>query len=418
MTNTEWLRSLPARSNPAGPERLHPLLAALGNPHEACKFVHIAGTNGKGTLSCLTASILTQAGFKTGLTISPYLVDFRERFQINGEMIAPEALEQIAGAVRKAAAEIDETPAHFDAAVVAALLWFAQEQCDIVVLETGLGGRLDATNVVDNTLVAAITRIDLDHTDLLGNTLAEIAAEKAAIIKPGCTAVTYPVQEQDALQVIAAECIKKKADLRSPSAEDITFLENGRFENRFDYGGYKISLPFSGAHQVCNAAMAIEIALELWRQGFEISDEAIINGLQKATLPARVELLRREPMLVLDGAHNPAGITALVQTLQVNHEEKPVAVVGMLADKSVQDMLKILAPAVGTIYAVAPTCPRALPAKDLATLATPLLPAGKVIACETLDMALDAALCQPQGAVVCGSLYLAGEARPKLLQKI
>lgn len=418
MTYLTWLQNLPRISGQAGLGRINALLAALGNPENDCKYVHIAGTNGKGTLAALTSSILQQAGLKTGLTISPYVLEFRERFQIDGQMIPHDTLEELAQRIHAAAETLPEVPAQFEAITALAFLWFSQQQCDIVVLETGIGGRCDATNAIKNTLVAAITRIDLDHTDMLGDTLAAIAGEKAAIVKPGCTAVTYPVQDKQALQVIAAACIRQRVNLIAPSPDDITFLQNGRFENRFDYGGYQISLPFSGAHQVCNATMAIEIALELWRQGYDISDEAIINGLQKAAMPARIEVLRREPLIVLDGCHNTAGVAALVHTLQVNHSEKPVAVVGMLADKSVEEMIKALAPACGAIYAVTPDCPRAMPASQLAALATPLLPPGKVTACDSLDMALDAALSQPQGVVVCGSLFLAAEARPKLLQKI
>lgn len=418
QTAVEWLRSLPRLAGEASLDRINALLVALGNPEASCKYVHIAGTNGKGTVAALTASILHQAGFKTGLTISPYVVDFRERFQINGEMISPDELEACTAQVQVAAETLAEGLAQFEAVTAVALLWFSQQKCEIVVLETGLGGRFDATNAVQNTLVAAITRIDFDHTELLGNTLAQIAGEKAGIIKPGCTAVTYPVQEQEALQVIAAQCIKQKVDLIAPAAEDITFLKGERFENRFDYGGYQVNLPFMGAHQVCNAAMAIEIALELWRQGYEISDEAIVAGLQNARMPARVELLRREPLLILDGCHNPAGVKALAATLKANHGQKPVAVLGVLADKSVKEMLAALAPAFSQVYAVTPDCPRALPAAQLAEQLAPLLPQGGVTACASLNDALAAALAQPQGAVVCGSLYLAAEARPLLLQAI
>lgn len=414
----EWLQALPRLNGAPGLERMRALLAVLGQPQKQCKYVHIAGTNGKGTLAVLTANILKQAGYKIGLTISPYVLEFRERFQINGEMIPQKTLELLAEEVRAAAKKLPETPVQFEAVTALALLWFSREQCDLAVLETGLGGRHDATNAVENTLVAAITRIDLDHTELLGGTLAEIAAEKAGIIKPGCTTVTYPVQEKSALQVIAAECIRQKANLIAPEPEDLTFLKNGRFENRFDYGGYQVSLPFPGAHQACNAAMAIEIALALWRKGYDISDEAILSGLEKAKFPARIELLRREPLLVLDGCHNPAGAAALGSTLHAHRVEKPVAILGMLADKAVQATLKELAPLFEAVYTVTPACPRAMPADELARLAEPFLPGGKVTACESLAQALDAALCRPQGVVVCGSLYLAAEARPLLLERI
>ena len=418
QTALEWLQALPRLAGEPGLDRMRALLAALGEPQKNCRYVQIAGTNGKGTVAALTANILWRAGYKTGLTVSPYVLEFRERFQIDGEMIPQETLEQLAGEVRAAAARCPEPPVQFEAVTAVALLWFSREQCELAVLETGLGGRFDATNAVENTLVAAITRIDLDHTELLGDTVARIAAEKAGIIKPGCTVVTYPVQEKEALQVIAAECIKKKADLIAPAPEDFTFLKSGSFENRFDYGGYQVRLPFPGAHQACNAAMAVEIALALWRQGYAISDEAILAGLESAKFPARIEVLRRAPLVVLDGCHNPSGAAVLAATLKAHHPEKPAAVLGVMADKAVDRLLAALAPAFSAVYTVTPATPRAMQAQELARRAEPLLPPGKVRACADLSQALDLALMQPQGAVICGSLYLAAEARPLLLARL
>ena len=314
-TALDWLQSLPRLSGEPGLDRMKALLAALGDPQKRGRYVHIAGTNGKGSVAAFTANILQKAGFKTGLTISPYVLDFRERFQIDGQMIPPETLERLAAKVRAAAETLAETPVQFEAVTALALCWFDEEHCDVAVLETGLGGRFDATNAVENTLVAAITRIDLDHTELLGDTVEKIAAEKAGIVKPGCIAVTYPVQEKEALQAIAAACIREKADLVAPEAEDIHLRRGGLFENRMEYGGYEVNLALPGAHQACNAAMAIEIALALWRQGLDIPDEAILEGLEATRFPARIEVLRRQPLVLLDGSHNPAGAAALVATL-------------------------------------------------------------------------------------------------------
>lgn len=286
-TALDWLQSLPRLSGEPGLDRMKALLAALGDPQKRGRYVHIAGTNGKGSVAAFTANILQKAGFKTGLTISPYVRDFRERFQIDGQMIPPETLERLAAKVRAAAETLTETPVQFEAVTALALCWFDEEHCDVAVLETGLGGRFDATNAVENTLVAAITRIDLDHTELLGDTVEKIAAEKAGIVKPGCIAVTYPVQEKEALQAIVAACIREKADLVAPEAEDIHLRRGGLFENRMEYGGYEVNLALPGAHQACNAAMAIEIALALWRQGLDIPDDAILEGLEATRFPAR-----------------------------------------------------------------------------------------------------------------------------------
>lgn len=418
-TALDWLQSLPRLSGEPGLDRMKALLAALGDPQKRGRYVHIAGTNGKGSVAAFTANILQKAGFKTGLTISPYVLDFRERFQIDGQMIPPETLERLAAKVRAAAETLAETPVQFEAVTALALCWFDEEHCDVAVLETGLGGRFDATNAVENTLVAAITRIDLDHTELLGDTVEKIAAEKAGIVKPGCIAVTYPVQEKEALQAIAAACIREKADLVAPEAEDIHLRRGGLFENRMEYGGYEVNLALPGAHQACNAAMAIEIALALWRQGLDIPDEAILEGLEATRFPARIEVLRAQPLVLLDGSHNPAGAAALAATLGAQKlPQKPAAVLGVLADKAAAEMLRALGDSFSTIYAVTPDCPRAMSADELAELALKELPEVPVYLCADLGQALDTALGLPQGAVVCGSLYLAAQARPMLLERL
>lgn len=418
-TALDWLQSLPRLSGEPGLDRMKALLAALGDPQERGRYVHIAGTNGKGSVATFTANILQKAGFKTGLTISPYVLDFRERFQIDGQMIPPETLERLAAKVRAAAETLAETPVQFEAVTALALCWFDEEHCDVAVLETGLGGRFDATNAVENTLVAAITRIDLDHTELLGDTVEKIAAEKAGIVKPGCIAVTYPVQEKEALQAIAAACIREKADLVAPEAEDIHLRRGGLFENRMEYGGYEVNLALPGAHQACNAAMAIEIALALWRQGLDIPDEAILEGLEATRFPARIEVLRSQPLVLLDGSHNPAGAAALAATLGAQKlPQKPAAVLGVLADKAAAEMLRALGDSFSTIYAVTPDCPRAMSADELARLASQELPEVPAYPCADLGQALDTALGLPQGAVVCGSLYLAAQARPMLLERL
>lgn len=418
-TALDWLQSLPRLSGEPGLDRMKALLAALGDPQKRGRYVHIAGTNGKGSVAAFTANILQKAGFKTGLTISPYVLDFRERFQINGQMIPPDDLERLAARVRAAAETLAETPVQFEAVTALALCWFDEEHCDVAVLETGLGGRFDATNAVENTLVAAITRIDLDHTELLGDTVEKIAAEKAGIVKPGCIAVTYPVQEKEALQAIAAACIREKADLVAPEAEDIHLRRGGLFENRMEYGGYEVNLALPGAHQACNAAMAIEIALALWRQGLDIPDDAILEGLEATRFPARIEVLRRQPLVLLDGSHNPAGAAALAATLGAQKlPQKPAAVLGVLADKAAAEILRALGDSFSTIYAVTPDCPRAMSADELARLASQELPEVPVYPCADLGQALDTALGLPQGAVVCGSLYLAAQARPTLQERL
>lgn len=422
----EALHALPRLGNgKPGLERMKNLLDHLGNPEKDLQCVHIAGTNGKGSLAAMTASILTAAGYKTGLTISPYVVDFRERFQIDGEMIPPRTLASLTQKVLEAIDAIKreggDAPVQFEAVTALALLWFAREKCDLVVLETGLGGRFDATNAVAHTLVAAITKIGYDHMELLGDTLDKIAAEKAGIIKEGCAVVCYPDQPAEAMVPILTAAAEAHTSIITPELEDIRQLPGKSLENRIDYGGYEAALGFLGAHQANHAAMAVEIALALWREyGYEISDDAIMKGLAAARMPARIEVLRRHPLLLLDGCHNPDGTRALAETLQkAKYEDNLVGVLGMLADKDYKKMLEILSPCFAKVYTVTPNCPRALSAEDLqheARFHTDAEAAGSV------PEALRAAVRYAEdhnlaGVVVCGSLYLAAEARPWLLKE-
>lgn len=399
--------------------RMEELLHRLGDPQKQLKCIHIAGTNGKGTTATLTASILTHAGYKTGLTISPFVLEFRERFQIDGEMIPKRVFSSLAGKVLAAAEEMQQEgncPGQFEAVTALAVLWFAKESCDFAVLETGLGGRYDATNAVGNTLVAAITKIGYDHTELLGDTLEKIAAEKAGILKEGCTVVCYPEQPKEALGEILAESARKNCTWVMPELTDFEFFPNKAFRNKFDYGGYTVELPFPGRHQCLNAAVAIEICLALWKQGYEIEDEAILEGLQTAFLPARQEVISRHPLVVLDGCHNLDGVTALAAQLQpiTDNGGRVVCLMGAMGDKDIDKMLETLEPAVDKVYAAAPDYYRSMSADALAEKAkfyfdVETCPSVKEGVVRLLEEEADA-------YVVCGSLYLAAEARPALLK--
>lgn len=422
----EALHALPRMGQGApGLARMQNLCDHLGNPEKELQCIHIAGTNGKGSLAAMTSSILTAAGYKTGLTISPYVVDFRERFQIDGEMIPPRTLanltEKVLDAIDAIEAEGGEKPVEFEAVTALAFLWFAREKCDLVVLETGLGGRCDATNVVPHKLVAAITKIGYDHMEVLGDTLDKIAAEKAGIIKEGTVVVNYPDQPAEAMGPILTAAAEAHTSIITPDKDDLTLLRGKRLENRIDYGGYRAALGLPGTHQANHAAMAVEIALALWREfGYDISDDAILQGLTDARMPARIEVLRRHPLLLLDGCHNPGGAKMLAATLtRADFEENLVGVLGVLADKDYKDMLSDLAPCFAKIYTVTPNCPRALSAEELqkeARFHTDAEAADSVA--DAIRKAVDYAdENNLAGVVVCGSLYLAAEARPLLLKE-
>ena len=422
----EALHALPRMGQGApGLARMQNLCDHLGNPEKELQCIHSAGTNGKGSLAAMTSSILTAAGYKTGLTISPYVVDFRERFQIDGEMIPPRTLanltEKVLDAIDAIEAEGGEKPVEFEAVTALAFLWFAREKCDLVVLETGLGGRCDATNVVPHKLVAAITKIGYDHMEVLGDTLDKIAAEKAGIIKEGTVVVNYPDQPAEAMGPILTAAAEAHTSIITPDKDDLTLLRGKRLENRIDYGGYRAALGLPGTHQANHAAMAVEIALALWREfGYDISDDAILQGLADARMPARIEVLRRHPLLLLDGCHNPDGAKMLAATLtRADFEENLVGVLGVLADKDYKDMLSDLAPCFAKVYTVTPNCPRALSAEELqkeARFHTDAEAADSVA--DAIRKAVDYAdENNLAGVVVCGSLYLAAEARPLLLKE-
>lgn len=410
-----WVHSLPRLCSAPGPQNERALLQALGRPQDALKFVHVAGTNGKGSAVLMLASVLKAAGLRVGATVSPFVLDFRERFQLNGEMISREAcagiLTQVRGALEQMPPAQREQIAEFDAVTAAALLWFAQQGCDIVCLETGLGGRLDATNAVDNTLVACIMAIGKDHTELLGHTYAGIAAEKCGIFKPGCSVVAYPAQPEEAMRQIEACAAAAHCPLCVPQLEDFHFYRGRPFENRVNYGGYDLEVPFAGRHQAYNAAVVVQAALALCEHGFDISDDAIMQGIAAARNPARIEVLQRRPLVILDGMHNPDGARALADVLRAGRVQGLTAVMGVLQGKGEAEMLRALSPHLARVYAVQPPSPRALPAGQLAAAARQVC--GQVSVWQDVPLAVQDALRTCQGGVlICGSLYLAAQVRP------
>lgn len=398
------------------------LLQRLGDPQRALRYVHVAGTNGKGSVTAMTAAILQHAGLRTGMSISPYVTDFRERFQIDGRMIDPERLTALTARV---SAEVEAMSAagegevnEFELVTALALLWFYEEKCDIVCLEVGLGGRCDATNAIPTPLVTCITRIGLDHTAILGDTLEKIAAEKCGIIKPGTVVVNYPEQPAAAQAVIARTAAAQGAPLLTPEVEDVHLLACNLLQNEVDYGGYQVQLPMKGRWQGLHMAMAVEVALALWRQGLDIPDTAILQGLAAAALPARMELVSLQPLVLLDGSHNPDGIDALAGMIEHSGLPKMHAVVGMLRDKACQEMLERLADCFDVVYTVTPDSPRAMTAEQLAALADGCF--EEVHPAPDIATALEKAgqgIGKKKGLCVCGSLYLASQARPLLLKR-
>lgn len=405
-----------------GLKNITALLHRLGDPQDTLRFVHVAGTNGKGTTCTLAASVLRESGYKVGYYISPYVLEFRERFQINGEMIPKSVLAEEVERIWPMIEEMDglgQYITEFECITALAFDWFAREKCDIVVLEVGLGGITDATNVIKTPEAAAIMSISFDHTAWLGDTLEKITAEKAGIIKPGGRVALYPEQAPGVTEQIREVCRQKGAQLFIPDLGRIQ-VENASLSGTdFTAGGLRLHTPFLGAHQVKNAAVALEVLQILRGRGFAIPDEALVEGFRKAFIPARMEIITEKPLCLLDGGHNPGCAQALRAALDEFVPQRKVAIMGIMADKDSHKFMEALAPAFDKIVTITPNWGRALPAKDLAEVARPFC--REVVPAETCGEAIAAAMkdMSPEDAlVVCGSFYLASEIRGQLKGKL
>ena len=406
IDGVSWLGSRP------GLERVAALLHRLGDPQEKLRFVHIAGTNGKGSCAAMTASVLRAAGYRTGLFTSPYLFRFNERMQINGEPIDDEELAALVTQIRPIADAMEDHPTEFELMTAVALLWYLRERCEIVVLEVGLGGRLDATNVIGAPEAAVIMNIGLDHTAVLGDTVEQIAAEKAGIVKPGCAVALYP-QTPEAEAVVRERCEAVGASLR---VADLTQLQ-GEFDSLegqvFRYRGASYAIPLLGEHQLRNAAVVLEVAEILREKGWKLPHEAVEHGLYAVSWPARFELLRAEPPFVVDGGHNPqCAMTVAESLLRYFPDRRRVLLVGVLADKDYEGLFDILDVAADAYFCVTPASARALPADRLAAF---LSRYGKpVTVCPDIPAGVEAASAAAgEDGVACavGSLYMAGAVR-------
>ena len=376
----DWLHTSESKGIKLGLENTNRLLAACGHPEKKTRFLHIAGTNGKGSTCAMLDAILRRAGFRTGLYTSPHLVDFRERIRVDGEMIPREDLAGGLTRLRDAVRSWDHAPTFFEISTVLALDHFARSGCEIVVLETGMGGRLDSTNAV-TPMVSTITPIDMDHMQWLGDTLEKIAAEKAGIIKPGIPTVSAPQQPA------AAEVLRKTA------------AERGA-EIRFVSEPCPLPIALAGSHQKWNAALAVET---LRASGLDISESAIREGLLHTEWLARFQ---RAGRFVVDGAHNAHSAAALVKTWsEVFADRRATVVFGALADKDYPEILSILEPLAERFLFVPVENPRS---ESPTTLASRINHPSQIHA--TLESALRAALDFPEPVLVTGSLFLAGEA--------
>ena len=406
IDGVRWYGSRP------GLERVGALLEKLGDPQKHLKFIHIAGTNGKGSCAAMTASVLKAAGYRTGLFTSPYLFRFNERMQLNGRPIDDEVLAGLVTEIKPVADAMEDHPTEFELMTAAALLWYRREKCDVVVLEVGLGGRLDATNVIDAPEAAVIMNIGLDHTAILGDTVEAIAAEKAGIIKEGCEVVLYP-QQESVEQVIRARCGELGAALHTADFSQIAVEFDSLEGQVFTYRGEPYAIPLLGAHQRRNAAVVLELVEVLRSRGWKLEQDAVEHGLYAVSWPARFELVHEEPLFVVDGGHNPqCAETVAENLLHYFPDQKRVLLVGVLADKDYPRLCEILNDAADAWVCVTPDSERALPAAELGSF---LERFGKpVTVCDAIPDGVTAALEQAGAdgmACAVGSLYMAGAVR-------
>ena len=412
----EYIHSVYWKGSIYGLSRIQALLEKLGNPQDSLKYVHIAGTNGKGSTAAMTASILRKAGYRTGLYTSPYIYCFNERMQVDGEQISDEDLVAITEYVKPFVEEMSEKPTEFELVCAIAFEYFKRKQCDIVVLEVGLGGEFDATNIIKVPEVAVVTNIGLDHTDVLGNTVEEIALTKAGIFKEGGHAVIY--RGAPSVEAVFEDvCAKKHVSLKKADFDSLKLHSLDLFGQVFDCGSRKnLTLPLLGDHQLHNASVVLSIADTLIEEGWKISEEAIYAGIRDVRWPGRFDIVCRDPLFIIDGGHNPQCIEALTKNIQDYLQgRRIIALTGVLADKDYVDMYKPVMPLIDQFVCITPDNPRKMEAADLAKY---LQAAGATAtACastrEGVQKAL--ALAGKDGVVLCfGSLYSIGSIQDSL----
>ena len=403
-----------------GLARSSELLSLLGDPQKKLKFVHIAGTNGKGSTAAMLASVLQSAGYRTGLYTSPHLLRFHERMRVNGEEIDDNSLISLTNTVRNAAENMSEMPTGFEIMTAIAFLYFVQEQCDIVSLEVGLGGRMDSTNVIPAPEVCVVANIGLEHTAILGDTVEKIAAEKCGIIKHGAHAVLFG-QSEGVENVAREKCAQEDVALTITAQEKLERISSSLDGQEFKYRGRgPYHLRLLGEYQLLNALTVIDVCNALRSRGWDkLTDEAIDEGLSHAQWPGRLELLRRGPDFIVDGAHNPQCVDALMDSLAALYgDKKLIFLTGVLRDKDWQQMLRRALPLAKAFVVITPPSARALDENELAAWLN-AQGVQAVPAKDTDDGVRRALALAGEDDAICswGSLYFTGEVRRVLTEQ-
>lgn len=400
-----------------GLENIKNLMERLGNPQDKLKIIHIAGTNGKGSCTSFINSVLVSQGYKVGMFTSPSIYNFEERIRIDNKNIPENKLLDLMKEVREVANGLEVFPADFELITAIAFLYFYRENCDFVIMEVGLGGRLDATNVVKTPLITLITSISFDHQQFLGNTLTEIALEKAGILKDNVPLILYS-QEKVVMDAILKMATERKVEVLTNDLSKVEIIENstdGQIINYKEFKNLKINL--LGSHQVNNATVALEVILKLKELGVQISNQSIYSGFSGVIWPCRFELVRKNPDFVLDGAHNVDGVDKFISNIKFYYSNnKKIAIFGVLADKDYNDMLSKIVPTFDVFITVTPDSDRAMSSDKLKEIISELT-TKEVFAFDDYKQAIDKAIELSKSEDVIsafGSLYFVGEVR-KLL---
>ncbi len=406
-----------------GLSRVKKLLSDMGNPQDEVKYIHVAGTNGKGSVCAVISSVLKSAGYKTGLFISPFITDFCERIQINSIPIPHDKLRELTEYVFSFVEKLNKEDiiiTEFEFVTAVCFEYFKREKVDLAVLETGLGGLLDCTNVIKTNLCSVITSISLDHTDILGETIEEIAEQKCGIIKDTCPVISSE-QLEAAARVIKNSTIRHHCPLLFSTDIKVNTLAESIDGTTLEFNGLNLELSLIGEHQVKNARTALAALAVLTKDaGVKISSDAMQDGFKNALNPARFEVLSKEPLIILDGAHNADGMLAFANAVKkYTRGKKRLLLMGMLSDKDSLTSSRYIEGLFDSAFTVPVSNPRTRSAEDMAEILKNHI--ENVNVCKTpfegFDKALDKAKKENAALIICGSLYLAGELRPYILKK-
>ena len=413
----EYIHSVCWKGSRPGLERTEELLSMMGNPQNNLKYIHVAGTNGKGSVCSMLSTVLRRAGYKTGLYTSPFVRYFNERMMIDGQMISNDELSCVTEYVKQFADKMEDVPTEFELITAIAFEYFSRNKCDIVVLETGMGGRLDSTNIINTTVLSVITGIALDHIAYLGDTLGAIATEKAGIIKNNIP-VVYGGKSVEAYEAISKVAKEKNSILHTATDSEFSNIEFSLRGCTLDTPQFKkLFVSLVGDYQPSNIATALKCLSVLKSIGMNIGEEEIRSGMAEVYWPARFEIINEEPLMIYDGAHNPEGLRACVDSIKRFFGEKKVNIIsGVMADKDVNSMLPVIAEVADEVFTVTPNNPRSMDSKVYAEYFNNY--GIKAYAYETIDEgvknALNSSAKKGCALVSLGTLYMYGDMRDAL----